>query len=624
MIYSDLTDRLDGSKSVDALTDNVSTVFGIGTDLADGSDVFVRNNSGMIEFVRVGYNPIRTIFSQEIQGGHSVDSNALLNSDGGVFVFKLWRIDDKVITLVQNKEPISSVSVYIAQVQSPPIQVDELGLTILDNVQIDLSTLGLDSETSRLSDAGLEIAPDGKIELVFSANNSADFKLDLNSGDADNIGVYLTDEVQAIFIDNNVEVEPEAPDEVDPEAPDEDVSSDGLDESLTSSSTVEKTVLGSESDIFYGSANDDDVQTGGGDDRIYTGAGDDVIVVQGEKISATPHAAHSSQTFNVRVQDGVYYLDGIQQKNLNFVSGETYRFDVSDQSNSMHPMQFSTNYDGHHGHGGYNEYFGAEGFGWDSISEAGTPGAYVEFTVPSDFSDYASEVFYYCNNHPGMGGTAAVEQAGAAITEGSDTVVDAGSGADVVVVEGQGDASVDVGADTDADTVRVDSSFAGTLLIKNADTSDTVEIMRDTGAWSVDEEGTIVIEMGGQDTITIENYLSYDEVQDMYVSTGPVITATGYTPFDLGFGDLSLVSVRGSNYTDDLLYSPSYNAAAEEGVFYNASGWDGDDVIYGGGGTQQLLGGEGTDTFHLSSNAQSTLIVGDRDQGRTQAANDGD
>ena len=39
MIYSDLTDRLDGSKSVNALTDNVSTVFGIGTDLADVIDV---------------------------------------------------------------------------------------------------------------------------------------------------------------------------------------------------------------------------------------------------------------------------------------------------------------------------------------------------------------------------------------------------------------------------------------------------------------------------------------------------------------------------------------------------------------------------------------------------------
>ena len=164
------------------------------------------------------------------------------------------------------------------------------------------------------------------------------------------------------------------------------------------------------------------------------------------------------------------------------------------------------------------------------------------------------------------------------------------------------------------------------MLVKNADASDTVEIMRDTGLWSVDGEGTIVIEMGDQNTITIENYLSYDEIQDMYVSTGPVITATGYTPFDLGFGDLSLASVRGSNYTDDLLYSPSYNAAAEEGVFYNASGWDGDDVIYGGGGTQQLLGGEGTDTFRLSSDAQSTLIVGDSESsgGRTQAAKEGD
>ena len=130
-----------------------------------------------------------------------------------------------------------------------------------------------------------------------------------------------------------------------------------------------------------------------------------------------------------------------------------------------------------------------------------------------------------------------------------------------------------------------------------------------------------------KNTITIENYLGYDETQDMYVSTGPVITATGYAPYDLGFGELSLSSVRGSNYTDDILYSPNYNAVAEQGVFYNASGWDGDDIIYGGGGTQQLLGGEGVDTFHLSSDAQSTLIVGDKensDQGRTKATKEGD
>ena len=106
----------------------------------------------------------------------------------------------------------------------------------------------------------------------------------------------------------------------------------------------------------------------------------------------------------------------------------------------------------------------------------------------------------------------------------------------------------------------------------------------------------------------------------MYVLTGPTVSILGSDIYELGFGDMGLTGVRGSNYTDDLLYSASYDAnlsddiepEVDEETLYTVSGWGGNDVLYGGSGTQQLFGGSGDDVFYISAVEQDTIVTGDR------------
>ena len=81
----------------------------------------------------------------------------------------------------------------------------------------------------------------------------------------------------------------------------------------------------------------------------------------------------------------------------------------------------------------------------------------------------------------------------------------------------------------------------------------------------------------------------------MGVFTGPIISVNGYEPLDLGFGDLGIVTRRGSDYTDDYLFAVTRDTDLEDdevpevddGVVYTLSGRD--DTLFGGAGTQLLL-----------------------------------
>ena len=79
---------------------------------------------------------------------------------------------------------------------------------------------------------------------------------------------------------------------------------------------------------------------------------------------------------------------------LSFKRGNTYRFDQSDGSNSNHPIKFSTVNNGTHAGG--SEYTD----GVVVVGVAGQTGAYVEITVAENAPD---DIFYYCQNHNGMG-----------------------------------------------------------------------------------------------------------------------------------------------------------------------------------------------------------------------------
>ncbi len=94
--------------------------------------------------------------------------------------------------------------------------------------------------------------------------------------------------------------------------------------------------------------------------------------------------ANNGQGFNE------YFLNGAQDSNLNVTTGNKYRFDLSDSSNSGHPLRFSATQNG-------SEYSSNV----ITSGNAGTPGAYIEIEITSNTPN---QLYIYCTNHFGMGG----------------------------------------------------------------------------------------------------------------------------------------------------------------------------------------------------------------------------
>lgn len=118
--------------------------------------------------------------------------------------------------------------------------------------------------------------------------------------------------------------------------------------------------------------------------------------------------------FDVKVADDgsgsqnvFYFLNGTdsgagtRSPALDLAPGFKYKFDVSDSSNSGHPLKFSTTKDGTHNSG--SEFT-------TNVTSSGTPGsanAYVQLEITPETLGIAGAVktlYYYCSNHSGMGG----------------------------------------------------------------------------------------------------------------------------------------------------------------------------------------------------------------------------
>jgi len=116
----------------------------------------------------------------------------------------------------------------------------------------------------------------------------------------------------------------------------------------------------------------------------------------------SPSISLGITTYTVTVaSDGYgnkYYIAGLSgaAPTLTLNEGSTYRFDQSDNTNSGHPLRFSTTSNGTHGGG--SEYT----TGVTTNGVPGNAGAYTQITVASG----APTLYYYCTQHSGMGGTA--------------------------------------------------------------------------------------------------------------------------------------------------------------------------------------------------------------------------
>jgi Ca2+-binding RTX toxin-like protein len=100
--------------------------------------------------------------------------------------------------------------------------------------------------------------------------------------------------------------------------------------------------------------------------------------------------------FLVQVLRGKYLLNGNTNLNvtIDLIEGSSYKFDLSDSSNANHPLRFSTTSNGILGGG--EQYT-------NGVTISGTPGtsgAFVNIVVETK----APTLYYFCNNHSGMGG----------------------------------------------------------------------------------------------------------------------------------------------------------------------------------------------------------------------------
>ena len=121
------------------------------------------------------------------------------------------------------------------------------------------------------------------------------------------------------------------------------------------------------------------------------------LTLQSATSAITSTETPADQTIVVTVAGnapGQYYLDGVLFADYQFTVGATYTFDLSDSSNSNHPLRFSETINGTFGGG--SEYT----TGVSYSGTAGQAGASTTITV----TESTPQLYYYCAVHSGMGG----------------------------------------------------------------------------------------------------------------------------------------------------------------------------------------------------------------------------
>ena len=186
-----------------------------------------------------------------------------------------------------------------------------------------------------------------------------------------------------------------------------------------------------------------------------------------------------AQTFTVTVADGKFVIDGVSQDTVMIGAGLTYKFDQSDNTNSNHPLRFSSD------SGNSTPYT-------DGVTAVGTPGNSGAYTQIAVQNGAPTTLYYYCTNHSGMGGAANTDGWGRSMWGQADW------GDTNIVVQGWGRLGWGSQAYGDAPVVALSG-----LSVTSAVGAPTVEVRPGWGTLDWGENGWGSVEEGIENLIGI-------------------------------------------------------------------------------------------------------------------------
>ena len=123
--------------------------------------------------------------------------------------------------------------------------------------------------------------------------------------------------------------------------------------------------------------------------------------------------SYADATISVTVSSSKFVLDGVSQGTASLQKSVRFKFDLSDSSNSGHPLRFSETSDG--SHGGGSEYT-------TGVTVSGTPGQSGAHVIIETSQATPDLLYYYCSSHSGMGGEAQSASVGSLIHQSSGKV----------------------------------------------------------------------------------------------------------------------------------------------------------------------------------------------------------
>ena len=253
---------------------------------------------------------------------------------------------------------------------------------------------------------------------------------------------------------------------------------------------------------------------------------------------------HLQEQMTLTASNGNFYIDGSEKPQLYLVVGKTYRIDTSDSSLATHPISFGDGQEATSSQTTYGKQFGTPG----------TAGSYYLLEITEDTP---SVIYYFCNNHVGMGAAATVS----AIANEEPVINMPESKVYSSLVSGYG---------------RVNYMYSDEIVKNNIATVSATDADNDAVTFSLSGADANSLTISETGSLSFKNTPSYDQKNEYNItvvaSDGKSTTTKSLVVFIDRFCTDSLLGLSVC-LEDEKTYDGSYDRDADYATWHD---WDGD------------------------------------------------